>query len=605
MIQITDKSKCCGCNACGDVCTHKAITFKTDIEGFWYPEVDKNKCTDCGLCEKVCPNLHSEELKKNDFEIPVCYAAIHKNIEVRFDSTSGGAFTALAEYVYKQGGYVGGAVYNEDWSVSQFLSADKTDLPRLRSSKYLQSRFDGFYIAVREALKTGKPVFVCGGPCQMAALRGFLHKTYDNLILVDYICRGIASPLLFRKYIEYLENKHHSKVVYFKAKNKELGWRKHTFKILFENRDVEYQTLENNPWRILNYVVPEVCRPSCFECPFKGFPRATDITIGDLWADKKYIPKELDNDLGTSVVFVHSKKGADLIQNIKMLKKQDFPLDKAIAGNYHLMKPLCHSSHDRDAFYAILNESLDACIKKYLPHFGKKGVSVKEKLKNVARFLFSVKKASGWSLGTWEKNFRYNFFCGQVKGNVLEGKFFIINKYCTIVLESKAQLILNAPFYFGSKRVKGSRLDSRLLIENGGRMEIKYEPYSVAYGADIEVFRNATLEIGGGLGANIGLTIICADNISIGRHTGCGRNVTIRDNNGEHFISIRGYKISSPVTIKEHVWLTESCTVMPGAVIEPGAIISARSVVSGHIPAFSIVKGDPAVVVEKNILWKA
>lgn len=83
MIQITDKSKCCGCNACGDVCTHKAITFKTDIEGFWYPEVDKNKCTDCGLCEKVCPNLHSEELKKNDFEIPVCYAAIHKNIEVR------------------------------------------------------------------------------------------------------------------------------------------------------------------------------------------------------------------------------------------------------------------------------------------------------------------------------------------------------------------------------------------------------------------------------------------------------------------------------------------------------------------------------------------
>lgn len=55
---------------------------------------------------------------------------------------------------------MGGAVYNEDWSVSQFLSADKIDLPRLRSSKYLQSRFDGFYITVREALKTGKPVLV-------------------------------------------------------------------------------------------------------------------------------------------------------------------------------------------------------------------------------------------------------------------------------------------------------------------------------------------------------------------------------------------------------------------------------------------------------------
>ena len=100
-----------------------------------------------------------------------------------------------------------------------------------------------------------------GSPARLPA------QTYDNLILVDYICRGIASPLLFRKYIEYLENKHHSKVVYFKAKNKELGWRKHTFKILFENRDVEYQTLENNPWRILNYIVPEVCRRVVLNAP--------------------------------------------------------------------------------------------------------------------------------------------------------------------------------------------------------------------------------------------------------------------------------------------------------------------------------------------------
>ena len=81
MINITDKSECCGCNACGDVCAHNAITFKTDIEGFWYPEIDKDKCTDCGLCEKVCPIVNIEELKKNDFEKPECYAMQHKNLE--------------------------------------------------------------------------------------------------------------------------------------------------------------------------------------------------------------------------------------------------------------------------------------------------------------------------------------------------------------------------------------------------------------------------------------------------------------------------------------------------------------------------------------------
>ena len=96
MINIQNKVDCCGCNACGDACSKQAITYKTDHEGFWYPEVDKGKCINCGLCEKVCPQLHVDELKHNEFEKPVCFAAIHKNIETRFASTTGGLFSALA-----------------------------------------------------------------------------------------------------------------------------------------------------------------------------------------------------------------------------------------------------------------------------------------------------------------------------------------------------------------------------------------------------------------------------------------------------------------------------------------------------------------------------
>ena len=97
MIQISNKIDCCGCNACGDVCGQHAISFKTDNEGFWYPEVDMQKCTDCHLCEKVCPIINVSELKKNDLPQSVCYAAEHKNLEVVFDSTSGGLFSALAD----------------------------------------------------------------------------------------------------------------------------------------------------------------------------------------------------------------------------------------------------------------------------------------------------------------------------------------------------------------------------------------------------------------------------------------------------------------------------------------------------------------------------
>lgn len=608
MIEITDKTACCGCNACGDVCHKKAITFKTDNEGFWYPEVDKQKCVNCHLCEKVCPILNNYDYKSdNGFETPKTYALVHKNIEVRFDSTSGGAFTAFAEEIFKQGGYVGGAIYNDDWSVSQLLSSSKSDLPRLRSSKYLQSHFDGFFIAVKEALKTEKPVLVCGTPCQMAALYRFLQKPYKNLFIVDFICRGIASPLYFKKWIEFLEQKHSgSKVIYYKAKSKELGWRKLSTRIEFSNNDIEIIQGDENPWLKMQYKVPEICRPSCFECRFKGFPRTSDITIGDLWADKGAIPQNLDGDLGTSVIFVNNEKGEEFLTRC-FKKTEYYPLSYTIAaqGNYCLENPLKHSSYNREVFFSDLNESFEKCICKYIPEFLHKEFSAKEKIKNAIRFILRVKRASGWSFGTWYKNIWYNLFSRKVKNSVLEGKFLIIEKKCTIQISPKGKLLLDSTLVFGTKRVKGAKTDSTLLIEDGGVMRIFGGEFFVSNGADIEVFKNATLEIGGGIGANVGLTIICGNHISIGRNSGCGRNVTIRDNNGNHAISIRGYKDSLPVIIKEHVWLTESCTVMPGAIIDTGAIIGARSVVSGHIPSCCIASGDPAKIVEKNVYWKS
>ncbi len=607
MIQIKNKVDCCGCNACGDVCAHQAISFKTDIEGFWYPEVNTQKCTDCGLCEKVCPVLQKDEYKnQSGYQKPKTYALVHKNIEVRFDSTSGGAFTAFAEEIYKQGGYVGGAVYNDDWSVSQFLSSSKSDLPKLRSSKYLQSHFDGFYKTVKKALQTGKPVLICGSPCQMAAMYRYIQKPYDNLIIVDFICRGIASPLYFRKWIDFLEKKHGSKAVFYKAKSKELGWRKLSTRIEFANSDVDIIPGDENPWLKMQYKVPEICRPSCFECTFKGFPRTSDITIGDLWAKKGSISENLDGDLGTSVVFANNEKGEKFLARcLKKTEFQDFPYKVSAEGNYHLENPVKHSGFNRDEFYRDLNESFEKCIDKYIPEILNKDIPITRKVKNLLVFFKLVKIASDWSIITWCQNLWFNLFSKKVKNSILRGNYFVIYKNCTIRISSKGKLILNSTLNFGIKKVKGSTLNSRLLIEDGGKMIIHGGNYFIGYGADIEVFKNATLEIGGGIGSNIGLTIICGDRISIGRNTGCGRNVTIRDNNGGHTISIRGYKNSIPVTIKEHVWLTESCTVMPGSVIETGAIVGARSVVSGHIPGSCIVSGDPAKVVEKNVYWKS
>lgn len=221
MINIGTKTDCCGCKACFDICPKNAISFKVDIEGFWYPEVNSELCINCNACNKVCPIENISRLKKNDLEQSECYAAEHKNLEVVFDSTSGGLFSALADIMYRRDGYVGGAIYDENFTIHQYVSNNKEDLPKLRSSKYLQSDSEGFYKEVKKLCIAGELILVCGTPCQMAALRAYLGRDYENLLIADFVCLGVNSPKIWRKYLDSFEERYGSPVVYVKAKSKE------------------------------------------------------------------------------------------------------------------------------------------------------------------------------------------------------------------------------------------------------------------------------------------------------------------------------------------------------------------------------------------------
>lgn len=605
MIKITDKAQCCGCNACGDICAKKSISFKTDIEGFMYPEVNMDTCVDCHLCEKVCPIINFVELKKNDLEKPVCFAAQCKNLQSLFNSTSGSAFATLAERMYKEGGYVGGAVFNEDYSVSQFISSDKADLEKLRNSKYVQSDSQGFFIVVRDLLKAGEKVLVCGLPCQMAGLKSFLRKDYENLIIVDLICLGINSPKILRGYLDYMEEKHGSKIVYYKAKNKELGWRQLTTKIVFENGDVEYDKKDTNYFTHGFIGTHAYARPSCYECKFKGFPRIADITIGDLWGAERIVGKEFDHDLGTSVIMVNSEKGKSFFDKASSsFNYKEIDLDSVIKGNSPLVQPQSKPSIDRNQFYEDLNSmKFIDFAEKYIHIPAKQPLTIKRKLINVAKFWYRVSNASGISLLTWFKNIHYNFFSRSVKVSIPQGKTIIVHRHCTLDISSKGRILLNGCFILGTKRVKDSKLESRLLVDKGGSLTVG--DCSIGYGADIEVFSGAELELGSGLIFNINSTIICGDHIKIGDNTFFGRDVTVRDNNGGHFMSRRMYKDKRPVVIGQHCWITEHSMVMPGAKIGAGVVVSANSVVTGKVPNFVMVKGDPAEIVDEDIYWKS
>ncbi len=608
MISIKNKSDCCGCNACGDICPKRAISFSVDEEGFLYPKVDIGNCIDCGLCEKACPMRHVEELKTENKSMPDCYGAEHKSIEVVFSSTSGGMFSAFAEVMYRQGGYVGGAVHNDDLSASQFLSHDRSDLARLRRSKDLQSDAQGFYKHVKDVLQSGEKVLVCGVPRQMAGLRSFLGRDYPNLIIVDLICLGVNSPKVWKKYIKYIEQKFGSTVVWTENKSKEYGWRNLTQRFVLADGREAFDLREESPF-IKGYVGTHLyCRPSCYSCRFKGFPRIADITIGDFWGIEKY-NKAIDKNLGTSVVLINSDKGAEYFEQAK--KRIDCfkaPLETVVSGNPALIHSLSVLSEERDAFFADLDSmAFDEVVEKY-----SKGVDQGWKAK-IKRFLRPARR----HLGLLRRIIRitrlhpkalYQTVRYSGLRNLWNGRGILCGTHCTLNISRKSKLHFGGLLILGFKdRFPASDLETRLLVAAGASLTV-HGDMTIAYGSDIEVLENGNLIIHGKKylpsDTNIGCTIVCGNRIELMHDVSIGRNVLIRDNNGRHYMNTSGYRDSRPVIIGEKAWLCESCTIMPGVKIGRGAIVGAKAVVTRSVPDHALVSGHPAEVVGENVLWK-
>lgn len=599
MIHVNRKELCCGCNACGDVCSNKAISFEADEEGFLYPSVDAGKCTGCGLCEKVCPVANVSDYKNNDLEQSVCYAAENKNLEVVFDSTSGGIFSVLADKVYKDGGYVGGAVFDGNYrKVFHFISNDRRDLARLRSSKYLQSDASGFYAEVRRLLRNGEKVLVCGTPCQMVALRAFLGRDYDNLIIVDFICRGINSPKVWEKYMDSFEERYGSRAVWAKSKSKEYGWRNLTQKVILEDGRHIYETKDVNNFLKGYLVTNAYCRPSCYECAFKGYPRMSDITLADFWGIEG-VGNFNDKDLGTSLVMLNSKKGVGFFEQIKSrTRNMEVPFEKVERGNPSLVQSLEYPGIDRKRFFEDLDKM--SFVKLADAYFnGEKPDTLAHRLKKILRYVWRIICVTRMNPRALVQFFRYNTAVEIFAGNVIvPAPHCVISFDRTSVVHKLGITVLGEKFHF-----RKSSLETRLYA--GRNAEIYFGPDTViGYGADIEVFDNAVLVFKGNGGCNIGATIICADRIEFGKDVRMGRNVTVRDNNGEHYINRQGYRNSRPVIVGDKVWLCEQSMVLSGVKIGDGAIVGARSLVIGNLPPHSMASGNPAEVIDEDVYWK-
>lgn len=326
MTIICENDKCTGCSACASRCPNQCISMIPDKEGFQHPNIDLLRCIDCGVCKKVCPLLNTNNGWKHE---TTAWAAINLNDTIRQNSTSGGIFTLLCEYVIDNGGAVFGAKYDTDFSVIHCYAESKDELDVLRIAKYAQSEIRNTYKVAREMLQQGRCVLFTGTPCQIAGLKAYLGINYDNLITVDMICHGVPSPRVWQYYVAYRREKDAGGLLpaLINVRSKESGWSSYSVRFNYPNGNT-YVASNREDAYIRSFVGNLCLRPSCYDCQFKGIDRISDITLGDYWGVWAQHP-ELDDNSGVSVVLLHTEKAEIIFSQIKH-QLRSFPLDTKI-----------------------------------------------------------------------------------------------------------------------------------------------------------------------------------------------------------------------------------------------------------------------------------
>lgn len=388
MIKLADRFCCTGCGACASSCAANAISMERDAEGFLQPVINIDKCKECGLCQKVCPELH--RLERTDCSRQEAYAFISKND--RNISSSGGAFSVFARWIFKQGGVVVGATMDENLYVHHIIIDTIEQLNLLRGSKYVQSDLKNTYKNVKKILLGGQKVLFTGTGCQVAGLYAFLGgKRYEGLLFtLDLVCHGAPSQGVFDSYLSKLQKK-----LALTGKNIK-GFR-------FRKLDSwDYRPaikFSESKWRLLSlsenaymeaFFKGITFRESCFNCQYCNTQRIGTFTIADFWGIGRHGAKFLKNvSSGVSLV----------IDNLGVLNEIKAELDKyayiekrtmseAIAEQSNLKYPMERLKERDSAIKSMMDESVS------LEDFSK-------------QYGFPYKPSFKWWVGTQIKNLIY------------------------------------------------------------------------------------------------------------------------------------------------------------------------------------------------------
>lgn len=371
MKEICEHNKCTGCGSCVSVCPKQCIHMEESKDGFLYPVINEADCIDCGLCQKSCK---AEEKADKSFE-KQAYAMKNQNEEVRVNSSSGGVFTLLSEYIISCGGAVYGAAFTDNYEVEHIRINTVEDIEKLRTSKYVQSRIGNCYQLAKKDLEENRMVLFTGTPCQIAGLKGYLKKEYDNLYCQDIMCHGVPSPKLWRKYIKELSLGTIQSVSF---RDKTVSWSQFSMKITGDKGSICEKFFDNTYMKA--FLADIALRESCTNCNFKELNYYSDLTLADFWGLDQVYP-ELDDSTGVSLVLVNSEKGQKLVEQISQhVKAEKVDLQKALQGNQPAIT-VTPPHRNRERFFADIDtKTVEQLVKVYV-----QGSLVKRVLRKLLR----------------------------------------------------------------------------------------------------------------------------------------------------------------------------------------------------------------------------
>lgn len=333
-IDILNPKDCTGCLLCLDVCPCNCIEVVKKENDFLYPYVNKNKCIQCAKCSKLCPVIN-QQYKFINYNTRL-YAAWTLDDNLRYSSTSGGIFSELAKEILINGGFVVGASYDTNFMVEHKLIKSVFELEQLKQSKYTQSNCNNIYNEVLDNINRGYKVLFSGTPCQCMAMYSCTNEEQrKNLLIVDFICRGVNSPKIYREYLNNLTNKYSSEITKVWFKNKKNGWNNFGTQVEFKNGNIYFGDRDTDEY-MLNFLKRKQSkdiRPCCYDCKFKGISRLTDVTLADFWG-VKLLNSNDDMRNGVSAVLIQSQRGDYWWKKIKNnIYSEEHELNEILKGN--------------------------------------------------------------------------------------------------------------------------------------------------------------------------------------------------------------------------------------------------------------------------------